>query len=360
MNPLTADRHELLSPTFHMLISAATLCLLKALSPTTLSGQVAFVHFLPDGKRLVVGRGPITGNGQVVGRIEITDVRGKVVRTLAENVGINSAALSPDGKTLATSRGDRDPLELRDLKTGALVRRFESGIQSYPQYEFFANGKGIVFIASALLTEYGHLEAQTCTLKDGQPTKLIASDGASRIAVDPAGKWIAVVTSRTQTLSNQFPKPFDYRIQIYNASNGSLEQSIPSALRVAGMSFSPTGSRLIVRQQDGKIEFRDTTTWQVTRALVSQSVPEGFGFDPATIIESKDAQTLLVSLEGLGVAIYDLRLKGKPRISYAAPRTLWRSVDLSPDGKTFALGTTDGTIELRSIKDGRLLPGRTD
>lgn len=309
---------------------------------------------MPDGKRLIVARGPVTGNDLTFGRVEIADLKGKVDRVVAKGVGINSMALSPSGNLLALSGGPREPLEIREVKSGALVRRFETGVCGYPRYEFLRDGKTIVVLASALLMEYGHIEVQTCTFPDGEPKKLIASDGASQIAVDPTGKWIAVVTSKMKSAPNQFPQPSDYRVQIYNAATGGLEQAISSGERVVGMSFSPDGSNLIVRQQNGRIDFRSTTTWLVKLSLMSQSVSQGFGFTQSTLALSADGHTLVVSLDGIGVAIYDLGNKGRLRTYYAPRRTLWRSVDLSPDGKRLAIGTTDGTVEVKSIVDGQL------
>ncbi|WP_181719594.1 NACHT and WD repeat domain-containing protein [Nocardia gipuzkoensis] len=196
------------------------------------------IHFSRDGKTLV------TGSGDRTARLWDVTTHRPVGEPFTGNPGSTTAALSPDGRTLAigTDNGsDTGIVRLTDVSThqpiGELLTNRTGGVY---EVAFSPDGRTLATCT------YG--KVQLWDLDSRQLIDAPFGDSATAIAFSPDGHYLAVGEERTIRLWN-----FGTRRQIADLPHGSRSA-------VLSVAFSPNGRTIGTGSDDGLVHWWDVAT----------------------------------------------------------------------------------------------------
>jgi serine/threonine protein kinase len=223
----------------------------------------------------------------------------EIVRTFSDpGAGIkhvNSVAISPDGRTLAT--GD-------------------------------TNG-------SAYLWDAG-TGRQLAVLSRGGGAKVFA------VAISPDGTMVATGYG-------------DGRTSVWKAATGQLVDTVPDpgGKAVNSVAFSPDGKTLATGDANGSTYFWDITGGGHSIAL-SRTLADPAGRGIWALTFSPDGKTLATGDYNGSTYLWDAASStGSPAATFTAPGgPNITAVAFSPDGKTLATGNSDGTAYLWNLSSG--------
>lgn len=245
---------------------------------------------------------------------------------------IRDVRFSPDGSLLAMAAND-GYAQVRDVATGDIVmrtRRFETPIW----YVGFSQDGGQVV---TYVTGDGpdHLYVWDIATGEGRVTR----DASISYGLMTAPDYSA--TSPDGTRSFVDGRLFDPR------TNTELA-SIRSPIRNATPLFSSDSSVLVIGAPYESRVF-DARTGELTTRLcgTNNSVPARISAD-AQFFASLEQ---LDDRESLSVAIWDTRTGAVIARLWAPLESIW-ALDVSPDGRLLATGSTDGSVRVWRITDG--------
>ncbi|MFS0519399.1 caspase family protein [Nostoc sp. UIC 10607] len=300
------------------------------------NGQVYSVRFSPDGKTLASVSGDNT--------IKLWNLvnAGEAIRTFKghnEDVKsisfdfygiVKSISFSPNGKTLAFASSD-NPIKLWNLETGNVIRTLEGYNVS-----FSPDGKTLAFASDATIKLWN--------LEIGKEIRTLQGlNGVNSVSFSPDGKTLASASD-------------DSKIKVWNLETGITLTRVED---VKSISFNPDGKTLTFASSDNKIKVwnpktdKTTTLWNVetsgdTPIINDHGGDEKFNFRSASF--STDGKAFVfVSLDNK-ISLWNLETGNATRTLKSHNKgSLVTSVSLSPDRKTLASASRDGTIELWDI-----------
>jgi WD40 repeat protein len=254
-----------------------------------------------------------------------------------------AAALSPDGKWLATS-GERNLVLLIDTATGKEVRRFEGSRKTGTAGPFAFSPDGKLLGGWAVDNAAGYLELDCLCVWDVATGKLRQQIKAHRgwPVYSPDGKYLACAN--------------DEGLHLYEIASGKevrcllksdCQQNLPA--------FSPDGKTLALL---GNWTLR---LWDVATGK-RQHRFSGHEFGVSRLAFSPDGTSLASGETGgageIGgdgeLLVWDLATQ-KPRHVFSGHYPGVRSLAYSPDGKSLASGEGwEGTVRLWDLSRGRL------
>ncbi|MFE6178769.1 caspase family protein [Streptomyces sp. NPDC056464] len=195
----------------------------------TLAGHtnlIGTMEFSPDGKTLVTGSNDDTVRLWNLETGKATILRGPYV-----------AALSLDGKTLATSGGKYSPVQLRNAAAGKVTAVLTSA--KWPA-RFSRDGK-------TLATGGDDSTVRVWNTVTGKAVTTVSGTGL-QVELSPDGKTLVTDLPDGET------------VRVWNATNGKTIAGLPSLpSRVRSAAFSPDGKTLATASEDGTVRL-----WRVS------------------------------------------------------------------------------------------------
>jgi WD40 repeat protein len=296
---------------------------IKALNRIVRGGILA-VSYSPDGKYLASAG---YASGRLTG-LHLRDIAKKSSRQLYEG-DVFSAQFSSDGKTIAFAVSTR--LLIYDMKSGDVLElgtqpSFILGLAISP------NGKNI---ATASLN--GHLYLWDVAKKTFQSVGRTKNGDIDVVAFSPDGRTIA-------TGGDDGPPT------IWDVSTGTSYQTTgPAGTEVFGLEFSPNGRWLVWTASNSKAA---PCIWDMKKAenrcLFNQYTQE----KPYAVSFAPDGNSFLVAWSLGGARLYQTEGKPGEDKKLITEQPLY-SIDIAPNGKTFATGGQNGAVHFWDIKTGK-------
>jgi RNA polymerase sigma factor (sigma-70 family) len=304
------------------------------------------------------------------------------IRSLRGHVNrLTSIAYSPDGTSIATASWD-GTARIWDAKTGEEVRRLgldkdarlqtgEPSSNTFHQIAFSPDNAFLVTVKRESTVPPPPPPAPppppnesvviVWNPRTGEKLRTFSADGAS-FDISPDGKWIACGGSQV--------------IHLYELATGKRVRELPGGekqLVIVSLTFSPDGKTLISTghpptPQRGDGVFRltimpdvmrlwDVATGEERRSALNGVVVGRHGCQPVAF--SKDGRIVIHASEvpPPGGSGYDISLRevatGGERTRLTGHKGDLRAFALSPDGRTLASGSMDGTVRLWDLLSGK-------
>jgi WD40 repeat protein/serine/threonine protein kinase len=328
------------------------------------------VTFSPDSRHFLVG-----GHGAEGSFLKLWNVDGLEVRSFAEHRGAHSsAAVSPDGKWLAT--GSSTEFVIRRADTFEEVRRFDTPaswltftpdsrslltleVTPVPLQEYRirrwnvdreTEPSAVVF---PFMGEWPHLRlspdgrmlfmrkdhepvmsGRAFDLESGKEIPRLGHLGeVSCVAIHPDGTVLATGGS-------------DRTARIWNLKTGRVEQVLAGhTAAVTAVAFSPDGKTLATAGHEGVVKIWDVVDGHERQTLRGHKefiLAVAFSPDGSLLASASGEQT---------VKLWYLTADRAER-TFAGFTGIVHSVDFSPDGKVLAAAGLDGTIRRWNVADG--------
>jgi WD40 repeat protein len=267
--------------------------------------------------------------GQADGSVTLLDLSTGRRRTLSGRAGgsIEAASFSPDGMTLATAAAD-GTVSVWDVRVGALSETFEGDAAAARGVLFSADGRTIYTAGSDGSVIAWDVDGAR---RLGQPFRYTSlTDGLStRSAVSPDGSLFVL-------------SPGPGRVTLWRSRTRT---PLDPALRgptgdVTGLAFSRDG-KLVAAAGSRHAVLCDTGTKKTVRIL-----PVGH-HGAAAVAFSPDGRTLAIGRSDGIDALYDVRTGRQKGKLVGAGSTV--DIDFSPDGKLLASASLTGTATLWNV-----------
>ncbi len=216
---------------------------------------------------------------------------------------IRSLAFSPDSQTLASASSDKT-IKLWDVNTGELKASLEGYEILWRSLIFSPDGK---------------------TLVSG-------GDGASFNPI---------------TLNLMWGLGGD--IFLWDVSKGKVKSILQrdQGAWIQSLSFHPNGKKLAVEASDF------IQVWNVESGKL-EKVLEGHDFDTRTLAISADGQTIISGMGDNNIGIVDVKTQKRLAVLQGHDHFLY-TLNLSPDGSKFASSSRDGIVKLWDLVEKKLI-----
>ena len=291
------------------------------------TGPVSFVAFHPDGRTLASG-------GDVTARLWDLDTR-QATTVLTSEADLISAALSPDGGTLAVAAAD-GTVTLWAITTGQITP-LTGSVGKIHALAFSPDGRTLAS-SETEPPQPGHASpaagsTTTVRLRDlaaGQAATVSSMPGryqSKALAFHPSGHILAHSPGMDGTL------------QLLHLDSGQVTTVTGHAYGIEAAAFSPDGRTLATGSVDTAIRLWDPATGQATSILT----PHG-GY-VVSVAFSPDGRTLASAGTDRTVRLWD-PATGQPAATLFGHTEFVTSVAFSPGGRTLATGSMDGTVRL--------------
>lgn len=334
-------------------------------------GMITGVYFTPDGKQLVSCGGHF---GDLNARVWDLST-GKERRRCPTPAG-GKIALSPDGKLLAGC-GNQSSIVLWDVATAKRIRelRFEGVQDSVIALAFSPDGRRLVSGGGSILRLFDVDKGkQIRTFGEGKRINSVAfSPDGTIVAVgrneEPVTLWDVATFkkscrfgdskgARAVAFSHDGKKVAECgfgfnKAILWDAATGKkLGELLGTVLQVWDMAFSPDDKTLAVGNLDAQVRL-----WDVSTGKELSSAGDHQGPVNALAFVDRDRGIISVGYDGM-VCQWDIATSKVVR-KFQEEGTRCYCGDLSPDGRTLALGDDAGVhlFEWSTGKPLRLLKG---
>ena len=357
---------------------------------------------LPEGAKTRIGKGGITGmryspDGTrlaVDTTIGIWIYDAKAYEELAffgesnsQYYGNRRIFFSPDGNTLASTRGSREGIKLWDVTTGRLKNTLVESLISVGYTVLFSpNGRTLasnnnkeIYLWDTVTGDYEVLKGHTDYVRrfafspDGKTLASGSSDHTVRLWNVATGEHKKNLTGHPAPVTRIAFSPDgstltsvsdDKTVYLWDistgerkktlASQGVISEQVEKEEIIERLFFSPDGSTLATVRFNNTIRLWDTTTGSLKQTFISQGTDRkqtDYNKKIQTVLFSPDKRTV-ISLTGGGlIRLWDIAT-GKHKQFSDRTRFL-RNVCLSADGKILATAGMNHTIHLWDTSSGK-------
>ncbi|GBU26853.1 hypothetical protein R84B8_00368 [Treponema sp. R8-4-B8] len=286
------------------------------------SDGVNSVAISPDGKTVV--------SGSDDGTIKLWDlVTSREIRTLSgHSSAVESVMFSPDSKTVVSGSSD-NTIKLWDAVTGREIRTL-SGHSRFVEFVVFSpDGKNVVS---------GSWD-ETIKLWDvdtGREIRTLSGHSGLVLSVAFSSDGKTVVSSSS-----------DNTIKLWDSITGREIRTLSGHTNtVTSVAFSPDVKTVVSGSYDKSIKLWDTVTGREIRTL------SGHSGLVLSVAFSPDGKTVVSGSEDKTIKLWDA-VTGSEIRTLSGHSGLVFSVAFSPDGKTVVSGSSDDTIKLWDAVTGR-------
>ena len=242
------------------------------------------------------------------------------------------AALSPDGRMLATSDdADRPSLQVWDVGSGRRLFALAGHTDQVHAIEFSPDGTMLVSASEDATTRLWRLDTQA-------EIAMFRGHGGPVMSVtfDPAGSRIAT-------------SGMDATTRLWDLQGAELASLEGHAQPVTAVAFSRDGLLLATGSADGSVKLWDAATGKET-AHLSDRRPGHI----TAVAFSPDGQLLATTgVAWGGIAVWDLRTRQLlPAINHTSPQF---TAAFSPGGELLATGGHDRVVLVWNVRQQRLV-----
>ncbi len=331
-------------------------------------GAVNAINFSPDGSSL------ITAGADGTARIWPTS-SSESVKVLRLPAPATAAEFSPDGTEVVAAGGDGFT-RIWDLASARLLSTFvDQGTQ--PFASFSADGMAIVTAGPhgtsrirqtsngtvvATLSVHGQyirgasfspdktnvVTANTAPFARIWNVSGVLGESVPTTAASDSGSILcAAVSADTSRVAVGLD---DGSVLVSRVADGALEAFHQGSIAVLGLAFSPDGKQIAVRSADGSIRVLKTMSGRTSFAVPA---PAGPAPAPTSAPAFGPDGKRFVAATPSGAAIF--RTDTSSRLLLHPHGGMVVAVAFSPDGKSVATGSADGTVTTFDAADGREL-----
>ncbi|MDY3553303.1 protein kinase [Gemmata sp. JC717] len=342
---VTAAGLDALEPAFRLNIAAWSARHAAPEVSPSLGSSVTSIAFMPDGRRLLVGRWSTNSPaGPVPGQAQLWDTDGWTPASppLIHGSPVLAVAVSPDGTHLLTG-GQDGTVQLWDAKTGnpigAKLRDLATvhAVAFAPDGRTFAAGGGGAHGAN----ERGEIriwEAGT-----GRPAApVIRQPGlVAAVAYSPDGTGLASGCVLPASASG----PVGGQVCLWDPKTGQqVGPTLMHAAAVRTIAFAPDGTHLVTGGENQTVMVWDRATGQ------RRGLPQVCPYVVLGAAHGPDGRTILTGGGGLDhggncAQLWDLYSSRPLGAAMAHPGAV-QAVAFKPDGHGFATGCRDGRVRL--------------
>ncbi|ALF52880.1 hypothetical protein ACX27_08450 [Nostoc piscinale CENA21] len=266
----------------------------------------------------------LIGDSQRVVFYEFAGIQGQYTEG-----SVNSVALSPDGRTLASGSEDKT-IKIWNLTTGQVIRTLNGHSKSVNSVAFSADGR-------TLASDSYDKTIKIWNVATGQEIRTLNGHSKSflSVALSPDGGTLASGSLDDKT------------IKIWNLTTGQVIRTLNGHSKsVNSVAFSADGRTLASGSYDKTIKIWNVATGQKIRTL------NGHSDSVLSVALSPDGKTLASGSEDKTVKIWNIATGQEIRTLNGHSHWVV-SVALSPDGKTLASGSWDDTIKIWNVAIGQ-------
>ncbi|BAY27999.1 WD-40 repeat-containing protein [Calothrix sp. NIES-2100] len=235
------------------------------------------------------------------------------------NLLVRSVAFSPDGKTLASGADDKT-IKIWNVETGQEIRTLNGHSQRVNSVAISPDGKTLVSGSADATIKIWNVATGNEIRTLNRHSRWVWS-----VTISPDGKTLVSCSG-------------DKTIKIWNVETGQEIRTLNGhSEEVYSVAFSPDGKTLVSGSGDKTIKIWNVETGQEIRTLNGHS--EGVN----SVTFSPDGKTLVSGSSDKTIKIWNVATGNEIRTLKRHSRSVW-SVAISPDGKILASGNDDKTI----------------
>ncbi len=314
-------------------------------------GAINTLGFSSDGKRLA--------STCVDKTAEVWDLEnaGAAIRRLERTSRFMSfmARFSSDGQWIAADNGSS--VRLWDAATGRPVRDLSAGGKSFTgSVAFSPNDPRLLAVGCSLPADVSYVALWD--IDAGTELARLPVDerpGVGELAFSPDGKYLVAGFGRKwQFKSSSSPNP----LTVWDVATRRLIRRLNGHTGYCvSLDFSRDGKLLASGSGDGTAIIWSTETWNRARTLRNPDPPGQISqgrSQVAGVAFSPDGKTLAVASIGGTVQLWDVAT-GELRESLKGHSSAVTAVAFSPDGRTLASGSVDQTVRLWNVATRRPL-----
>ncbi|MEH2300139.1 MAG: serine/threonine-protein kinase [Nostoc sp.] len=294
---------------------------------------------------------------------KITLAKVSLVNTLqGHGNSVLSVAISPDGKTIASSGGDRT-IKLWNLATGKAISLLNGHSQQVNVVVISPDGKTLVSgsddntikiwnltTRKQIRTLQGHSDSVHALAISADSETLVSGSDDNTIKIwDLAtGEQIRTLAGHTFWVRSVAIDPdgvilasgsFDKTIKIWNLTKGYPIRTLEGTQTVTTVAISPDGRTLATASRDRTIKLWNLPTGKEIRTLA------GHGNTVTSVAFSADGKILASGSRDRTIKLWN-PATGEEILTLAGHTNTVTSVAFSPDGKTLVSGSEDNTIKI--------------